>query len=106
MKLNVIALSGRYATCHFQNRKLTCNVLIGRNVTKRTFHDIAKNIGLQFDQMPYMAGWVQEAGFTEVKEHERLIPIGPWPKSKRQKEVGLYYRIHLLEGGESNLSCI
>ncbi|KAJ9640970.1 hypothetical protein H2201_002206 [Coniosporium apollinis] len=71
-------------------------------IWEKTFHDIAKNIGLQFDQMPYMAGWVQDAGFTEVEEHERLIPIGPWPKSKKQKEVGLYYRIHLLEGGMEN----
>lgn len=69
------------------------------NSHQRTFHDIAAKIGLQFDQMPYMADWVQNAGFRDVMITEKLIPIGRWPKNKRLKEIGQYYQVHMLEGG-------
>jgi hypothetical protein len=89
------------------------------NLSQETFHEIAKGIGLQFDQVkhpsplitkcpseslanvskiPHMAGWVKEGGFDEIQVTEKMIPIGTWPKDKRLKEVGMYYLIHLLVG--------
>ncbi|KIW04441.1 hypothetical protein, variant [Verruconis gallopava] len=67
---------------------------------EETFHEIAKGIGLEFDQMPKMSGWVKEAGFTDIQEVEKLIPIGTWAKDKRLKEIGMYYLVHLLIGME------
>jgi hypothetical protein len=48
--------------------------------------------------MPKMSGWVKEAGFDDIQETEKIIPIGTWPKDKRLKEIGMYYLVHLLIG--------
>ncbi|KAF2837251.1 S-adenosyl-L-methionine-dependent methyltransferase [Patellaria atrata CBS 101060] len=69
---------------------------------ENTFHDIAAKIGLNFDQIPYMAKWLEAAGYTDVQETEKIVPIGPWPKNKQLKEIGRYYQVHLLEGGMEN----
>jgi hypothetical protein len=48
--------------------------------------------------MPKMYGWVKEAGFDDIYESEKTIPIGTWPKDKWLKEIGRYYLVHLLIG--------
>jgi len=92
-----IARNGRYG-----DRDLTsCGPprwLIG--LLQDTFHEIARNIGLEFDQIPRMPGWLQRAGFVDVEQVDKLIPIGMWPKDKILKEIGKYYQVHLLEGGK------
>jgi len=67
-----------------------------------TFHEIARQIGLEFDQIPLMQGWLREAGFQDVDQVDRLIPVGMWPRDRRMKEIGKYYQVHLLEGGMEN----
>jgi hypothetical protein len=47
-----------------------------------------------------MPGWLRDAGFEEVETTEKIIPIGTWPKEKKLKEIGKYYQVHLLDGGE------
>jgi hypothetical protein len=46
-----------------------------------------------------MADWLREAGFEGV-ETKKLIPVDPWPKDKKLKEIGKYYRVHMLDGAE------
>lgn len=45
-----------------------------------------------------LAGWMREAGFTNVTERVFHVPIGTWPKNKVLKTVGLYWRTILLDG--------
>ena len=39
-------------------------------------------------------GWMQDAGFIEVEDETKKIPIGPWAKGQDMKELG---HIHLVE---------
>lgn len=41
------------------------------------------------------------AGFENVVYRPVKIPIGTWAKEESGKEIGLYMRQHLVEGGES-----
>ncbi|KAM5354572.1 hypothetical protein ACJ41O_001219 [Fusarium nematophilum] len=49
---------------------------------------------------PLQEGWVQEAGFTNVKHHVFKIPIGPWAKDPRMKDLGWCNLAQTLEGLE------
>jgi hypothetical protein len=44
---------------------------------------------------------VGRIGFVEVKEVVYKLPMGPWPKDKRLKEIGAVERMMLLEGIEA-----
>lgn len=48
-----------------------------------------------------MAGWMRDAGFEDVVEQPVKWPIGPWPKDKKLKEIGLWCRAHLDIGLEN-----
>ena len=34
--------------------------------------------------------WLREAGFVNVMARKLLIPLGPWPRDERAKEIGAY----------------
>lgn len=31
---------------------------------------------------------MEEAGFTDIKAHKLLVPMGGWPKDKRLRDIG------------------
>lgn len=70
-----------------------------------TFHEICGGMGMDFDPTPKIAGWLEDVGFENVHVESRVIPVGPWPKDKGLKKLGVYYLSHMLEGGKycSNL---
>jgi SAM-dependent methyltransferase len=35
-------------------------------------------------------GWLRDAGFVNVKSQKMLLPLGPWPKDRHAKTVGVY----------------
>ncbi|KAF2124279.1 S-adenosyl-L-methionine-dependent methyltransferase [Dothidotthia symphoricarpi CBS 119687] len=41
-----------------------------------------------------------QAGFVDVEEKVIKVPVGPWPKDPRMKEIGRYGREHLAVGVE------
>jgi hypothetical protein len=41
---------------------------------------------------------VAQAGFKNVVSEDKLCPIGTWPKEKKLKEIGRYFRCQMLEG--------
>ncbi|KAH3920380.1 hypothetical protein HBI56_069300 [Parastagonospora nodorum] len=41
-----------------------------------------------------------DAGFVDVQEKVVKVPIGPWPKDAKMKEIGRYQREHVLLGIE------
>ncbi|ETN44269.1 uncharacterized protein HMPREF1541_10449 [Cyphellophora europaea CBS 101466] len=46
------------------------------------------------------AGYMKKAGLEDVTEKRFKIPIGPWAKDKRMKELGIYNRLQCEEGIE------
>ena len=48
-----------------------------------------------------MPAWLRDAGFEQIQTTEKIVPIGPWPKEKKLKEIGRYYQMHLLDGGRT-----
>ncbi|QDS70612.1 hypothetical protein FKW77_000433 [Venturia effusa] len=60
-----------------------------------------KQLGVDFRLAPTLADMMRAAGFVNVSERVFFTPIGPWPKNRALKEVGLYWRATLLEGVEA-----
>lgn len=57
--------------------------------------------GVDFRIAPKLAQMMRDAGFINVTERVFFTPIGPWPKNRALKEVGMYWRAVLLEGVEA-----
>lgn len=69
------------------------------------FHELAAEaFHVDFGPSPKMAGWLREAGFEDVKVCTKIVPVGPWPKEQRLKEIGRYFLSQMLEGGMENYS--
>jgi len=60
-----------------------------------------KELGVDFRLAPRLAQKMRDAGFINVTERVFFTPIGPWPRNRALKEVGLYWRAVLLEGVEA-----
>ena len=59
------------------------------------------NVGVPFRCGPEIAQHMRDAGFINVTERVFYTPIGPWPKNRHLREVGLYWRAVLMEGLEA-----
>ncbi|KAK2741587.1 hypothetical protein FQN57_005570 [Myotisia sp. PD_48] len=68
------------------------------------FHRIAQQAGFEFDIFPKVAGWLRDAGFTDVDEVEKVVPVGTWPKDKKLKDRGRYFIAQFLSNGLETFS--
>lgn len=50
---------------------------------------------------PKVEGWMRDAGFKNIGTKKVRLPIGPWPKEPRLKELGLFNITQCLEGLEA-----
>ncbi|CRG83579.1 Isopenicillin N epimerase component 2 [Talaromyces islandicus] len=41
---------------------------------------------------------LEDAGFVDVRDDAYKVPVGPWPKDRRLKEIGYMMLFHCLEG--------
>lgn len=41
-------------------------------------------------------GWLKEAGFVDVVQQYKPVPVGEWPKDPTQKEIGRLTSINML----------
>jgi hypothetical protein len=57
--------------------------------------------GVRFRDTPKLKAMMADAGFVNITERVFFTPIGPWPKNRALKEVGLYWRAVLMEGLEA-----
>lgn len=46
----------------------------------------------------HLKQWMEDAGFVDVQEHVLKIPIGPWPKDLRLKQIGLFEQVNMTQG--------
>lgn len=69
-----------------------------------TFHTIARETGLDFDPFDQMAPWLEHGGFTNVTAMQFPCPIGTWPKDKKLKEIGRYFKHQFINGAVDSYS--
>lgn len=53
----------------------------------REFAEATASVGLK-DQAESLEGYLRDAGFVDVKLVIKKMPIGPWPKGKKFKQIG------------------
>ena len=66
-----------------------------------TVADGLSTFGVCFRDAPKLRGMMEDAGFINITERLFFTPIGPWPRNRALKEVGLYWRAVLMEGLEA-----
>ncbi|KAI1860765.1 uncharacterized protein JN550_011366 [Neoarthrinium moseri] len=54
--------------------------------------------GVDTHKAQHYKPWLEEAGFTEVKEEKFKAPCGPWPKDPKAKKVGQWMQANYLSG--------
>lgn len=60
----------------------------------------ARKTGREPSPGPHLEGWVKEAGFQNIVHKKFRFPIGPWPRDRHLKTVGMYNLAQLLDGLE------
>ncbi|KAK4494688.1 hypothetical protein PRZ48_014044 [Zasmidium cellare] len=50
---------------------------------------------------PHLKGWLEDAGFVNVKEEVFKLPVGPWPKDPHLKRIGGLNLMQFLDGLEA-----
>lgn len=71
----------------------------------KQFHELAtETFKMDFGPSPKMGDWMAGAGFEDVKVTTMIVPVGPWPKDPKLKEIGRYFLSQMLEGGMENYS--
>ncbi|ETN43894.1 uncharacterized protein HMPREF1541_11025 [Cyphellophora europaea CBS 101466] len=80
----------------------------GTHVKAENVNEWCKNVVAACDQQGRpiaitrsLKGWMEDAGFVDVHEAEYKVPLSPWPKDPRLKEIGRYYLVQSFEAAES-----
>lgn len=60
--------------------------------------DACNQIGRTMDPAPHFRNWLEDAGFTHIREERFKLPVGAWPKDPRLKEIGALMGINMREG--------
>ncbi|KAI1906597.1 hypothetical protein LOZ12_006244 [Ophidiomyces ophidiicola] len=63
------------------------------------FMKIAEEAKIELDPFPRYADWLQDAGFQNVDQVEKVVPIGTWPKDRVLKTRGRYFMAQFLNSG-------
>jgi hypothetical protein len=64
----------------------------------KLFYEVAQRMGTPLDAMNKWENQFAQAGFVDIRHFDLKIPMGPWPKDKRLKKIGLV-ELHCLSGG-------
>ncbi|KAL2071258.1 hypothetical protein VTL71DRAFT_12493 [Oculimacula yallundae] len=67
----------------------------------RGLHQAAEMIGRTFEVAEHCKRWMEEVGFERVVEQRIKVPLGPWAKNRRQKEIGLYQQQNMLDASSA-----
>lgn len=65
-----------------------------------TLLDAARQLQREPCPGPLQKGWVEDAGFVNVRHEVFKIPIGPWARDAHMKDIGLCNLAQVLEGLE------
>jgi hypothetical protein len=65
---------------------------------QQKLNEAAEQIDQPLNMAPTMKRRLEDAGFVDVRDDAYKIPVGPWPKDRRLKEIGYIMLFHCLEG--------
>ncbi|KAJ9203726.1 hypothetical protein DTO164E3_27 [Paecilomyces variotii] len=68
------------------------------------FNQISHDLGRIFDLFPEYKNLLADAKFENIQCHEEICPIGTWPKDRRLKEIGWFFRAQFLESAIDSYS--
>jgi hypothetical protein len=60
--------------------------------------EAASSVGISLKIADEFFNLLEAAGFANIEKETFKLPMGPWPKDKRLKEVGLFHREQFLQG--------
>ncbi|KAF2137396.1 uncharacterized protein K452DRAFT_110648 [Aplosporella prunicola CBS 121167] len=66
-----------------------------------TLKDGCGRMGKELVPGPKLEGWFKDAGFVNVGVQTFKVPLGPWAKDKKMKEIGMLNLMQVLEGMEA-----
>lgn len=64
----------------------------------RTLEEASLRFGKPLRIAGKMKRWYREAGFEDVHEEIFKVPVNPWPKDPRMKDLGKMCELNLLDG--------
>ncbi|KAF3938958.1 hypothetical protein ABW19_dt0202388 [Dactylella cylindrospora] len=62
--------------------------------------DAADKIGRTCIVAPKIKGYMEDAGFVNIKQEYFKLPIGTWPKDPLEKEIGAFNLVNMLDATE------
>ncbi|RMJ27592.1 Methyltransferase [Aspergillus sp. HF37] len=63
--------------------------------------DASQKFGKDLNVTSKYKQWLIDAGFRNVKEDVYKIPVNPWAKDRKMKEIGRYQQVNMVEGMEA-----
>jgi len=66
----------------------------------RQSEEAVKMIGRTLSPGPHLKGWIEGAGFVNVRHEVFKLPVGLWPKQKSLKNIGAFNWTQMNEGLE------
>ncbi|RMJ27930.1 Methyltransferase [Aspergillus sp. HF37] len=67
----------------------------------RLQNEASVKFGKKFDVAHEHKDMMVKAGFMNVREEVKKIPLNPWPKHRKLKELGRYQQVNAIESMES-----
>lgn len=64
-------------------------------------HAAGDKTGKKMNIAPELKGLIKKAGFEDVTEKVYLIPLGPWPKDQKLKELGKWVSVSTQDAVEA-----
>ncbi|EEP77397.1 hypothetical protein UREG_02246 [Uncinocarpus reesii 1704] len=64
--------------------------------------EVSDKVGKPLNVAQFQKKWMEEAGFLDVQEKVIKVPIGPWARDKKLKELGRFERLHMNESVEAH----
>jgi len=63
-------------------------------------------LGNQIQVVDDLKGWMEQAGFVDIVEKSFKIPLNPWPKDPKLKEIGRFMLVGMCEGMEGFVTAL
>ncbi|KAL1982371.1 hypothetical protein VTN96DRAFT_1402 [Rasamsonia emersonii] len=67
----------------------------------KMLREAAEKFGKSFEMVPLWREKMEKVGFVDVRESAFKIPVGPWPKDPKMKEIGRFQQIQQIQAVES-----
>lgn len=58
--------------------------------------EASTKFGKRMNVASQQKSWIEAAGFEDVTDDVVKVPIGPWAKDRKLKEIGRYQREHMI----------